>query len=1149
MNRAEITSLAIKAQQGDKAAIEAIYKEFREKVYFFILRIVAIPDTAEDLTSDTFSTAIENIKKLRSGESFIGWLYSIAYSKCVGYIKESSRSLAASSSEELDMLIEGSKLNEPILLPDDYAVNQETKAQLKEIIDSLPADMRAAVIMYYYDEMTIPEVSAALETNDNNTRQKLFQARKKIKAKVEKLIGKDGLFAAVPMSAVLENLSDGVWIAAGTALAVGLTAGLNKASGGIGDVLLYITRKYWAKHKKSLAALLFSGVLLCAVITCIFLNARQGFIRGLDDLYDTDGFYSLMVTDDRTDVIDAFAKEDSPRGEIHVLGTAGIGKTQFHIGTLDDPENLAHFPIEQGRLPEKEGELAAYRSVLDKIGFFGKVGDKITLDKGTFTLVGILHDEMWDYRAGTDLHIQQVYGGDVFGGAIEDRIKYYVPMMYIGGDHSKEAEYTWVMLDDLKGISWRSKEDNVYDDYNDGFATVFAENNIEFEYEESYRINNKGDVAFDSYYYLFLPEVRKMLPLYISAFIIAALSVIAVMRSIFAERENTVGMLRKVGISKRGIRVIFAFEYLCLTVIQTVIGLALGSAAHLGIYLYQINMLDMKHFTGFTKNEFASYFLPDPLIIGAVVSAAVLLVGYLFAALLSRVRVRGRRHKKAASLHRCVARIFRTRAVTIIQTAALALICFGTVYGYILFHNSQGSYDEQTGEFVLDIDTKFGDQNQFDFNEESAEEYYYASGELISGSGNFNFTLEKEGHNGIDDTYADKLGNTVAKGSMKTTFLIADSESGLKHSIVYGSKEEKQFMIDNSSDEGKALLSSDKELFKCPTALTSAENIKKLEPYVTSGRIDLERIASGEEVLLILKYGESPFDAGDRIEFASAITSNGFGIDKLTAASPNIGAVITLPKDIDKILRYAIAAGDEINLLTTVTGARAMGFDCDGYTELIAYEKIGDKLPLGTGLMLKSYEQQRHEMFLQNARFYGSLGALVLMMSLLGFSAYFNGIGLKIRLKEYQISVMRAVGTPLKKLKRRLTFDSVKIPVISGAAAFAMVKLAQFIVKSGYNKSAAILKDAGTVFDKIDMAATQQEKDRLCDICNEMQKQSSMIRDEFITSTQLWYTGTLMPSIIILAVMCIITILLTRKSCKMFTPDIASSLAKGRKRQ
>ena len=787
--------------------------------------------------------------------------------------------------------------------------------------------------------------------------------------------------------------------------------------------------------------------------------------------------------------------------------------------------------------------------MLDKIGFFGSVGDKITLDKGTFTLVGILHDELYLYRNGSDLQIQQAYGGDVFGGPIEDRIKYYVPMIYIGGDHTNEAEYTWVMLDNIKGLTARGTDDNIYDDYNDGFETIFTENNLEFEYDESFKLQNKGDSAFDGYYLGFKPEMRKMLPLYISAFIIAALSVLAVMRSIFTERENTVSMLRKVGVSKRRIRVMYAIEYLCLAAVQTVIGLALGSLAHLGIYMYQTRVLDMKHFSGFTVNEYASNLLPNPLIIGALISATVLLLGYLLAAVLAHSRSFSRRRRKAASLRRCVSRAFRMRAVTVIQTVALALICFGTVYGYILFHNSQGDYDEETGEFHTIVDTTFGDRNQFDFDEEGVEEYYNAFAAPTSGSGSFLFTLETSGHNGIDDETAAKLGDTVAKSQMETTFVVADKDSGWKHSIVYGSDEEKKFFIDNSSEEGKALINSDKVLFKCPTALAANTVIERLEPYVTSGSIDTDKLVSGEEVLLILKHGDAPVSAGDTVNFGSAMTSNGYGIDKLTQVNAKVGAVITLPKDIDKILRYAVSAGDDYNLLTNVTGARAMGFDCDGYTELIAYEKIGDKLPLGTGYMLKSYEQQRREVFKQNAHFYGSMGALVLMMSLLGFSAYFNGIGLKIRLKEYQISVMRAVGTPLKSLRRRLTFDSIKIPVISGAAAFGMVKLAQYIVKYGHDKSEAIMEKSQKVFEEVSAATDEQEINRLCDLCNEMQKESVIIHETFMASTQLWYTGTVLPTVVIFAVMCIITILLTRRSFKMFTPDIASSLSKGRKRQ
>ena len=43
--------------------------------------------------------------------------------------------------------------------------------------------------------------------------------------------------------------------------------------------------------------------------------------------------------------------------------------------------------------------------------------------------------------------------------------------------------------------------------------------------------------------------------------------------------------------------------------------------------------------------------------------------------------------------------------------------------------------------------------------------------------------------------------------------------------------------------------------------------------------------------------------------------------------------------------------------------------------------------------------------------------------------------------------------------------------------------------------------------------------------------------------------NAVIPALTIFAVMCIVTILLTRRSFKMFTPDIAGALARGRKRR
>ena len=184
MERAEITALAQKARSGDKVSLERLYSEFHEKIYFFIYRIITSEDTAEDLTSETFMTAIEHISELRSGESFVGWLYSIAYSKCTRYLKERSRSLPTQSDQELDSLLEASRLNEPIMLPDDYAVNEETKAQLGEIINSLSSDMRAAVIMYYYDDMSLEEIAEVTGDKVKTISARLCSAREKIKEAV-----------------------------------------------------------------------------------------------------------------------------------------------------------------------------------------------------------------------------------------------------------------------------------------------------------------------------------------------------------------------------------------------------------------------------------------------------------------------------------------------------------------------------------------------------------------------------------------------------------------------------------------------------------------------------------------------------------------------------------------------------------------------------------------------------------------------------------------------------------------------------------------------------------------------------------------------------------------------------------------------------
>ena len=61
MTKPEIAALVKKSKENDEKAFERLYNEFKGKVYFFALRYVKNETAAEDLTSETFMTALEKL--------------------------------------------------------------------------------------------------------------------------------------------------------------------------------------------------------------------------------------------------------------------------------------------------------------------------------------------------------------------------------------------------------------------------------------------------------------------------------------------------------------------------------------------------------------------------------------------------------------------------------------------------------------------------------------------------------------------------------------------------------------------------------------------------------------------------------------------------------------------------------------------------------------------------------------------------------------------------------------------------------------------------------------------------------------------------------------------------------------------------------
>ena len=205
MNKSELVRTVQNAQKGDNAAFEALYSEFYDKLYFFVLKNVGRKEAAEDITQDTFLKSMEKIRDLDKPETYSSWLHSIAFNKCKDLFRAENRNTYFDSDEEQEAAFENLSLNEPMMIPEDFATNKDRAKQLKAMIDSLKPDMKSALILYYYDDMSISQVAKTLKMNDNTVKQKLFQARKKLKAKIEQMQKQGVVLCAVPMGNVLKT--------------------------------------------------------------------------------------------------------------------------------------------------------------------------------------------------------------------------------------------------------------------------------------------------------------------------------------------------------------------------------------------------------------------------------------------------------------------------------------------------------------------------------------------------------------------------------------------------------------------------------------------------------------------------------------------------------------------------------------------------------------------------------------------------------------------------------------------------------------------------------------------------------------------------------------------------------------------------------
>lgn len=182
INKLNLAKHVLKAQKGNKKALEYIIKETSNYIYYYCLTLLRDEDEACEAVQDIYVIMLEKIKTLKNPQAFLGWLKVVTSNYCKNRLSRKPLTIAF---EEVDVDIFTDDINSQIM-PEKCLENEMICEIIMLAIKNLPDIYRECVLMYYYQQLSIEQISVILDVKEGTIKSRLYNARQAIKAELEK---------------------------------------------------------------------------------------------------------------------------------------------------------------------------------------------------------------------------------------------------------------------------------------------------------------------------------------------------------------------------------------------------------------------------------------------------------------------------------------------------------------------------------------------------------------------------------------------------------------------------------------------------------------------------------------------------------------------------------------------------------------------------------------------------------------------------------------------------------------------------------------------------------------------------------------------------------------------------------------------------
>jgi len=185
MSEAQPARLISECIAGNEAAIEMLVRQYETGVFRLALSIVGDQAEANEITQETFISALRSLSSYQEQRSFKAWLYTITLNQSRSHLRKRKTLERLKATLNSLFRVETQKQ----VLPEESLMQNEKEVEVWMALNQLDDPFRIVVILRYFHELSIAEISEVLSVNEGTIHSRLHTARARLRNALNHLHG------------------------------------------------------------------------------------------------------------------------------------------------------------------------------------------------------------------------------------------------------------------------------------------------------------------------------------------------------------------------------------------------------------------------------------------------------------------------------------------------------------------------------------------------------------------------------------------------------------------------------------------------------------------------------------------------------------------------------------------------------------------------------------------------------------------------------------------------------------------------------------------------------------------------------------------------------------------------------------------------